>query len=362
MNLALPVFSHAQRAPGRLALAIDQREYSYGELAAASHRVAAWLRSRISRSDRAWRVGVLAARSFETYAGILGAAWAGAAYVPLNPKQPAARLASILARAGLDALIVDRRGATHLPELAAALPLHVLDDAHWCALPTGPAAAPPAPPAPDHPAYLMFTSGTTGVPKGVVVTVSNLAHFRSCTRSHYGFGPEDRFGQFCETSFDVSAFEMFACWDAGASLHVVPETKLMAAGGFIQKQALTVWTSVPSVIPIMNRINQLRPGAFPSLRVSFFIGEGLPVASAKAWQAAAPHSVVDNQYGPTEATVACMVYRLTDPAVETPGHGTLSIGGAYAGMEADILSEAGEFIETGELGELALCGPQLALG
>jgi amino acid adenylation domain-containing protein len=360
LNLALPVFLHARSEPGRLALVVDEQAFTYGQLAGGASRVAAWLRSCISRTDRAWRVGILAARSFETYAGILGTAWAGAAYVPLNPRQPAARLASILERADLDALIVDRRGAEHLAALARALPPRVLERLHE--LPADPGAMPPASLPPDHPAYIMFTSGTTGAPKGVVVTVSNVVHFLSCVRSQYDPRPEDRFGQFCETSFDVSVFEMFACWNAAASLHIVPENKLMAAGGFIRQHALTVWTSVPSVIPMMKRVSQLRPGSLPSLRVSFFIGESLSVAAAETWQAAAPNSVVDNQYGPTEATVACIVHRLTEPAVETPGRGTLSIGRAYPGMEAEIVAANGGFAAVNEIGELALCGPQLALG
>jgi acyl-CoA synthetase (AMP-forming)/AMP-acid ligase II len=160
----------------------------------------------------------------------------------------------------------------------------------------------------------------------------------------------------------VSVFEMFAAWDGGASLHVVPESKLMAPAGFIRRQALTVWTSVPSVISMLLKMKLLEPGMFPALRVSFFIGEALPVASAQTWQEAAPNSVVDNQYGPTEATVAFTVQRLTDPAPETPGRNTMAIGRPYAGLEAGIVGPDGGFLPAGEIGELALYGPQIAAG
>jgi amino acid adenylation domain-containing protein len=375
LNLAYPVFCQARMNPSRTALVVEERASPYEDLAAAAGRVAGWLGSHAFRHGRAARVGILAARSFETYAGILGTAWAGGTYVPLNPKQPGARLASILQRAGLDALIVDRRGAAHLSDLAAALPPAVLAGqgvttelpgrqvATWDALAQMSApTSPPAPVPPDHPAYLIFTSGTTGVPKGVVVTVANVAHFLACIRALYRVGPDDRVGQFCETSFDVSVFEMFAAWDGGASLHVVPETKMMAPGGFIRTQGLTVWSSVPSVILMLTRMNQLQPGAFPSLRVSFFAGEGLPAAAAQAWQAAAPNSVVDNHYGPTEATITCTFQRLTDPPSETPGRGTLSIGSPYPGMYADVAGPDGNFLGPEEVGELALSGPQVAAG
>src|SRR5687767_4682685 len=208
----------------------------------------------------------------------------------------------------------------------------------------------------------MFTSGTTGVPKGVVVTAQNVAHFLAVSRSLYHITPGDRLGQFCATAFDVSVFDMFSAWDAAASLHIVPDTVLMAPGGFIKSANLTIWTSVPSVIMTMNRLHQLTPNAFPNLRAAYFIGEALPAASAKAWQVAAPNCVIDNEYGPTEATVACLVYRIKGEPVETPGRGTVSIGHPYPGMDAAIVSPEGMFLPVGEVGELALYGAQVAAG
>jgi D-alanine--poly(phosphoribitol) ligase subunit 1 len=98
--------------------------------------------------------------------------------------------------------------------------------------------------------------------------------------------------------------------------------------------------------------NQLQPGSLPSLRASFFIGEALPVASAKAWQSAAPNSVLDNQYGPTEATVACAYHRVTDPPIETPGRGTVAIGRPFAGTDAAIVTPDGTFLGIDEEGYL----------
>jgi non-ribosomal peptide synthetase component F len=209
----------------------------------------------------------------------------------------------------------------------------------------------------------MFTSGTTGVPKGVVVTAQNVAHFLAVSRSLYHITPNDRLGQFCETAFDVSVFEMFSAWDAAASLHIVPDTVLMAPGGFIKSANLTIWTSVPSVIMTMNRLHQLTPNAFPNLRAAYFIGEGLPSASARAWQVAAPNCVIDNEYGPTEATVACIVHRIVGEPIETQGRGTVAIGDPYPGMHAGIVADDGKtFLGAGEIGELALSGAQLAAG
>ena len=397
LNLASGAYLHGQTQPQRTALVVGEQEYSYGAFAAAAGRVATWLRSCMDQGNgeadddpparrdadvtappaparRGPRVGILAARSLETYAGIVGAAWAGGTYVPLNPKQPASRLSFVIERARLDALVVDARGAQRLFDLGPMRPADLLlpDDVcvdlptanvrHWSELSTPGPVLPPTPVAPDHPAYIIFTSGTTGVPKGVIVAASNIAHTLGCVQAIHHLTPADRVAQFFETTFDVSVMEMFACWQAGAALHVVPETKQMAPGGFIRQREITVWHSVPSLILMMHKLRQLEPGSMPSLRVSVFGGEGVPVASLQAWQEAAPNSVVDNQYGPTEVAVGCIWHRLTDPPIETPGRGTLAIGKPFPGMHAAILGPDREFMADGEIGELAMCGPQVAPG
>jgi amino acid adenylation domain-containing protein len=310
------------------------------------------------------RVGILAARSIETYAGIVGVAWAGGTYVPLNPKTPASRLAYVIKRAQIDALIVDAKAAPRVDELGDARPANILRPSDWPQLEKLGRARPPTPVAPDHPAYIIFTSGTTGVPKGVVVTAANIAHTLASVAALYHINPLDRVGQFIETTFDPSVLEMFACWQGGAELHVLPETKLMAPGGFIRQRELTVTHAVPSLILMMQKFKQLAPGAMPSLRLSFFGGEGLPVTSARLWQQAAPNCLITNQYGPTEAAVVCISQPFTEPAVETTGRGTMSIGTTLPAMEATVVDENDptRFLPPGEIGELALCGPQLAAG
>jgi amino acid adenylation domain-containing protein len=375
LNLCSSLYAHANANPRGVALTAGGREFSYEELAVEAAGVGAWLLSLRLRDDRPPRVGILAGRSLECYAGILGTAWAGGTFVPLNPRLPSARLAAILQLAGLDAVVADRKGCEHFAALAPNLPSHVLLGRGLAAdLPEANVSpwesagersllhTPPRPVPDDHPVYVIFTSGTTGVPKGVVVTAGNVAHFLSCIAVQYHLSPQDRVSQFSETSFDVSIFEMFASWAGGASLHVVPEALLMAPAGFIREQQLTVWSSVPSVIRILTRMKHLKPGVFPSLRISYFAGEGLPVAAARAWQAAAPASIVDNQYGPTEGTITCIHQLLTEPPIETPGRGMLAIGKPYPGMSAGILSPDRQFMQPGEQGELALCGPQVAAG
>jgi len=126
LNLAAGVFRSARVRADAAALVVDERTYGYAELAAAAARLAAALLP-LAAGGAPLRVGILAARSLTTYAGILGAAWAGGTFVPLNPRHPPARIASILRRAGLSALVLDQRAALHLQDagLRATLPPHL---------------------------------------------------------------------------------------------------------------------------------------------------------------------------------------------------------------------------------------------
>lgn len=372
LNCAFPLYQHAIEHPNQIALVVDGDGYSYAELAALAGKVAAWLQSAVPDRMLGARVGVLTSRTLDTYAGILGACWSGASYVPINAKLPAARLANVLARGKLEALIVDETGVKRLEQLESdLLPQKILGPITTGRKKGGnggpalqnlnPVPKPVAVSA-DHCAYVMFTSGTTGLPKGVMVSTGNLRSFLDCMRQLYRLGPEDRVSQFSEVSFDFSVLDLFFAWDAGAALYTVPDGQLMAPARFIQENKLTFWASVPSVITFLERLKLLKPGAFPSLRTSYFCGEPLALASAQAWQQAAPNSVVDNHYGPTEATVACSFDRLSAEPNVTPERGIVAIGKPYSGMCMAVVDEAGSFLTAGKTGELALSGSQVALG
>ena len=377
-NLALPFHNHARNHPERLALSVNQQDFTYGELADFVERIAGWLRSR--RASEMKLVGILASRTWEAYAGLLGACWAGAAYVPLNPDWPEPRLLSILQTTELDALIVDDRGLKLLsPQVLQQAPKHILAPARPESFSLGtPSASTPIagfdalPPSdrhhlpqtigPDDLAYIMFTSGTTGSPKGVMVSTGNVSAFLSAMNEQYLFSPQDRVSHRHEISFDFSVLDLFITWFSGASLHVIPASQLMGPSRFIRERQLTVWFSVPSVVAFMRDMKMLTPGAFPSLRYSAFCGEPLPATSVKAWQEACTNSMIDNIYGPTEAAVACLSQRCSEPFVVTPERGTIAIGKPFAGMDAAIVDASLDFLPSGEKGELALSGSQVAKG
>jgi amino acid adenylation domain-containing protein len=376
-NLALPFYENARSNPQALALFVGGSGYSYGELGALARRIAGWLGRKTGGASG--KVGILASRTIEAYAGVLGTLWSGAAYVPINPNTPEDRLIRILQQTNLDALIVDQAGLDLLSDrVLECAPRRILCGAgarppqnalgskgisfeSFSEL-TDEGPVQPVIVAADALAYIIFTSGTTGTPKGVMIPSGNVAQFLAAMRLRFQPVPTDRISQTSELTFDVSVFEMFIAWNNGASVEVIPANQLIAPARFIADRQLTVWSSVPSIATFMRRMRMLKPGAFPSIRYSVFAGEALPYPLAEAWQMAAPSSVVENLYGPTEATVYCIGATVGPEFPPTPGRDTVPSGFPLPGLEAAILDESLNFLPAGMEGQLAVSGGQIAQG
>jgi D-alanine--poly(phosphoribitol) ligase subunit 1 len=379
-NLAYPFYESALAYPQNLALSVGESQLSYAVLREQVQPVARWLQTNCKSS--APRVGVLASRSRETYLGILGACWAGGTYIPLSPKYPEERILQHFERIELDALVVDASGLPLLsdrvlsrgpgnillPGVAASSERQLetgrkITLSGEDALPRFDAADKPADVAADHTVYIIFTSGTTGVPKGVMIPASAVAHFVEAMQMQYSIQPTDRMAGITEITFDISVFDLFVTWKYGAALLVVPPTQVMAPSSFIQRHRPTIVFTVPSIAASLQRMKLLAPNSMSSLRYSFFAGEPLPVSSAAMWQAAAPNSVVDNLFGPTEATVVCIGQRFHGPENATPKRGVVAIGKPFPGMEMCIVDPGSlAFLHDDEQGELLLGGPQLSSG
>ena len=125
-------------------------------------------------------------------------------------------------------------------------------------------------------AYLLFTSGSTGAPKGVLVRNRNAMPYLRSVAARYAPAPEDRCTQLFDLTFDLSVHDMFLCWGAGAALFRIPDNVRFVPRDFVRRHALTTWFSVPSTAAMMLGLRALRPGDFPSLRLGLFCGEALP--------------------------------------------------------------------------------------
>ena len=374
----------SEQFPDLVALEVAGERLTYAQLRARAAVLASTLNEHDGMRAGSTEVPLTAVfghRSVAAFAGILGILFRGDGYVPLNPTFPADRTRSMLERSGCRAMIVDGQGEKQLrevldgfvtplllilperedvSELAAALPRHRVLGARDLA---AGAVWTPGPVDPNGIAYLLFTSGSTGIPKGVMVAHRNVRAFLDIMASRYAITPADRFSQTFELTFDLSVFDLFLAWDCGARVCVPSQAQKMLPGKYIQESGLTVWFSVPSTAVLMSRLRLLKPGAFPALRWSLFCGEALPAETVDAFAAAAPRSTVENLYGPTELTIACTLYRW-DPArsLSECELGLVPIGEPYPGMEVLVVDEKLREVAPGETGELLMTGPQLSLG
>jgi non-ribosomal peptide synthetase component F len=203
----------------------------------------------------------------------------------------------------------------------------------------------------------MFTSGSTGVPKGVPISHGNLAAYVANATALGGVTAEDRIIQLADLSFDISVHDMFVSWLNGAMLCSVPENATLMATRFVDELKITGWFSVPSTAGLLKQAKFLAPGSMPSMRFTFFCGEALTAAVADAWAEAAPNAAVFNLYGPTEATVAFSAYRCRprqfEPSMIVP------LGDAFHGQSIGLFEVDRPAPTQDDVGEICLSGSQV---
>ncbi len=217
----------------------------------------------------------------------------------------------------------------------------------------------PRDPQPVQETYIVTTSGTTGDPKFIPITLDAVLHFMNVTSSRIPIETVDRATQLFEPTFDLFYFDVLMTLNAGAALVIIREEEIWSTVDICADAQVTLWFSVPSLAFMLEATGRLQRQPLPPLRRIFFCGEALPVSLAQAWASCFPSASIENLYGPAEATIACTYYPFTTK--DSNDTGIVPIGKANTGLSIMLRNSEGHLQEYGD-GELCVAGPQLMQG
>ena len=343
-GVSIPELFAAQvdRAPDAVALVCGEQSWTYRELDEAANRMAHLLTVHGAGPSRF--VALMLPRSAEAIIAILAVLKTGAAYLPIDPAHPDVRIEFMIS----DAAPVAAVTTTQLHPRLEGSDLAVIEvDDH--ALAAQPHVALPAP-APDDHAYMTYTSGTTGVPKGVAVTHHNVTQLLETLHADLPQGPGEVWSQWHSLVFDVSVWEIWGALLHGGRLVVVPES----AASPDELHALLVTEKVSVLCQTPSAAGMLSPEGLENTTL-VVAGEACPTDLVDRW--ATPERVVINAYGPTEATI----YAAMSTAL-TPGSEVVPIGSPVPGAALVVLDKWLRPAPEGVIGELYVAGYGVACG
>lgn len=350
MGLLNHLYTTFQNNSSRPFLCDDEEYYTYAQLLKSIGRIREYIRSNIAKDQIT--VGLLAGTDLNTYAAIFALWFEGKAYVPLLPTAPEDRNQTVIKEARLSHVLSSRE--FEQPLKATIVNTSNLDAEIDSAEPVNEDL--------NRIAYILFTSGTTGVPKGVQITIGNLSAF---IEAMIDLGHEiyntDHVLQMFELTFDFSVVSYLLPSYGGACIYTIPEgeVKFNYALDLLEEHHLTVLFLVPSVITYLQMyfddINE------PATRLCSFCGEALTLGITNRWQKCIPNARIINFYGPTEDTVFCSYYDVNEHNQKNLND-VISVGKAMKNGDMFILNEIKEEAKPEERGELCLAGPQLSPG
>ncbi|MFE4539998.1 amino acid adenylation domain-containing protein [Streptomyces scopuliridis] len=340
----------AAAAPDAIAVSDGTRRVTYAELTDRAGTLARGLAARGVRPGDL--VGLLLPRGIAQVEAVLGTLFAGAAYVPLDVAVPAERHRMILEDSAAVCLVTDGRQDTGR-FTGPVIALDELRDAPERELPET---------DPGSPAYVIFTSGTTGRPKGVVITHRNVVRLVVNDRLPYDVGPTDVWTMFHSYAFDVSVWEMFGCLAHGGRLVVVDHDEARDPQRFLallRSESVTVLSQTPSAFAQLTGAHGTARAPLDSLRYVIFAGEKLDPGSLAGFAARHPRTALVNMYGITEVTVHTTFRQVTAEDIET---GRSNVGVPLPTTSLFILGPGQEPLAAGETGEIWVGGLGVAAG
>jgi len=353
--------AQVQQTPHAVAVILEEQHLTYETLNRRANQLAHHLH-RLGVGPEAL-VGICAERSVEMVVGLLGILKAGGAYVPLDPSYPRERQAFMLEDTEVSVLLTQKRLVERLPDCIAQV---LCLDADWEIVAQKNQAAFLSDVTAKNLAYLIYTSGSAGRPKAVVVSQQALAHYVTTASAYFAIAPGDRVLQFASISFDTAAEEIYPCLLSGATLVLRTDAMLGSAETFLHAsttEGITVlnfptayWHTIVAELDV----NPLTLP--PSLRLVIIGGEAALPERFETWRAHAPaHLRLVNGYGPTEVTIVATFCELIGPNAPLSA-AQVPIGQPFTNRQAYVLDADLQPTPTGVPGELYIGSDGLARG
>jgi amino acid adenylation domain-containing protein len=344
---------------------------TYQDLLETAQRIARTLSSHgIVAGDR---VGILAPKSALVVAAIFGTLDADAAYVPVDPTAPLARASYIFSDCSVSAVVVDRTLFEDLRESLGASSCTEIDGiaidgisgqslviarCKWPKAEMNEAAR-----VPDGLAYILYTSGSTGVPKGVMHSHDTALSFVDWCSSEFSPTADDRFSSHAPFHFDLSIFDLYVAVKHGATIVLIGEDRgkqPLELSRLIAEYGISVWYSTPSILRLLTEFGKLSQHDGSTLRLVIYAGEVFPPKHQRALRQHWSHPLYYNLYGPTETNVC--TYDRVDVVTEDDSTTILPIGRMCSGDRATVVDVEGRPVAEGVEGELLVAGGSVMLG
>ncbi|MDH3694253.1 MAG: amino acid adenylation domain-containing protein [Gammaproteobacteria bacterium] len=363
---------HAERDPDATAFRFQDESISYAGLYEQASRLSSVLyQLNIQPGDR---VGIFVFKSLHTAISVYGILSAGAVYVPLDPLMPESRLTRIICDCNLEVIISERsrlpilrKAAANARRLRAVIGVENSGDEFegitWSDVSSQPAShTRPVSVVEEDLAYIMYTSGSTGVPKGLMHTHKSGLSYAKQSAHTYGLSPSDRLGNHAPLHFDMSTMEYLAAPLVGATTIIVPEdhTKIpVSLAQLIENEKLTIWYSVPFALIQLLLHGLLHERNLSSLRWIIYGGEPFPTKYLKELMVLFSNARFSNSYGPAEVN-QCTFYHI--PATENYSDDSVPIGKPWGNTQVLVVDEQDNTVAPGETGELLVRSPTMMLG